>query len=92
MSANEGIPTTRLSAAEVTAFIEDVFPGAMENFVVEEVRPMYARIPMLFKEFRLRPGGTISGPSLMRHGVDGRVRSLACEIGPMGVGYPALWA
>jgi acyl-coenzyme A thioesterase PaaI-like protein len=62
---SESTPATRLSAAEVTAFIEDVFPGAMEHFVVEEVRPMYARIRMLFKEFRLRPGGTISGPSLM---------------------------
>ena len=63
--ANESNPATRLTAAEITDFIADVFPGAMEHFVIEEVRPMYARVRMLYNEFRLRPGGTISGPSLM---------------------------
>ena len=56
---------TRLNAAEISAFLQDVFPGAMDHFVIEEVRPMQARVRMLFNEFRLRPGGTISGPSLM---------------------------
>src|SRR5258708_532922 len=37
----------------------------MEYFVIEDVRPMHARVRMVFNEFRLRPGGTISGPSLM---------------------------
>jgi acyl-coenzyme A thioesterase PaaI-like protein len=55
----------RLSAAEVTAFLVDVFPGAMDNFVIEDVAPMTSRVRMLFNEWRLRPGGTISGPSLM---------------------------
>jgi acyl-coenzyme A thioesterase PaaI-like protein len=58
-------PATRLSAAEITAFLSEVFPGAMDHFAIEAVRPMYARVRMLFTEFRLRPGGTISGPSLM---------------------------
>jgi len=57
--------TTRLSAADISAFLQDVFPGAMDHFVIEEVAPMRARVRMLFNEFRLRPGGTISGPSLM---------------------------
>ena len=60
-----GEQTTRLTAADVTAFLQDVFPGAMDHFVIEDVRPMHARVRMLFTEFRLRPGGTISGPSLM---------------------------
>ena len=37
----------------------------MEHFVIEDVRPMRARVRMQFNEFQLRPGGTISGPSLM---------------------------
>src|SRR3954451_4103113 len=70
MSASEvrskdGMQTTRLNAAEITEFLNDVFPGAMERFTIEDVQPMRARIRMLFNEFQLRPGGTISGPSLM---------------------------
>ena len=37
----------------------------MERFRIEEVTPMHARVRMLFNELQLRPGGTISGPSLM---------------------------
>jgi uncharacterized protein (TIGR00369 family) len=55
----------RLSAAEITAFLQEVFPGAMESFVIEDVGPMRARVRMPFSQYRLRPGGTISGPSLM---------------------------
>lgn len=55
----------RLSASDVTSFIDDVFPGAMEHFAIEALEPMQARVRMLFAPTRLRPGGTISGPSLM---------------------------
>ena len=65
MTPGAGEQTTRLTAADITAFLQDVFPGAMDHFVIEDVRPMHARVRMLFTEFRLRPGGTISGPSLM---------------------------
>jgi acyl-coenzyme A thioesterase PaaI-like protein len=65
VTPSAGEQTTRLTAADITAFLQDVFPGAMDHFVIEAVRPMHARVRMLFTEFRLRPGGTISGPSLM---------------------------
>ena len=55
----------RLSATEVTSFLNEVFPGVMQSFVIEELEPMSARGRMPFNEGRLRPGGTISGPSLM---------------------------
>ncbi len=55
----------KLSAEEIAEFLTEVFPGAMENFKIEEVRPMHARIRMPFQTRQLRPGGTISGPSLM---------------------------
>jgi acyl-coenzyme A thioesterase PaaI-like protein len=60
-----GAAKTRLSAAEITEFLNDVFPGSMDRFVIENVQPMRARVRMKFNEFQLRPGGTISGPSLM---------------------------
>jgi uncharacterized protein (TIGR00369 family) len=55
----------RLSGAEITEFLKEVFPGAMERFDIEDVQPMSARVRMRYSEFSLRPGGTISGPSLM---------------------------
>jgi uncharacterized protein (TIGR00369 family) len=55
----------RLDAAEITEFLRQVFPGATDHFDIEAVEPMRARVRMVFSEFRLRPGGTISGPSLM---------------------------
>jgi acyl-coenzyme A thioesterase PaaI-like protein len=56
---------TRLNAAEITKFLNEVFPGSMDHFVIEDVQPMRSRVRMVFNDFRLRPGGTISGPSLM---------------------------
>jgi uncharacterized protein (TIGR00369 family) len=55
----------RLTAQDVTSFLQEVFPGAMERFAIEELRPMSARVRMIYNDFQLRPGGTISGPSLM---------------------------
>jgi uncharacterized protein (TIGR00369 family) len=58
-------PELRLDAAQITEFLNEVFPGAMDRFVIEELAPMRARVRMMYSEFQLRPGGTISGPSLM---------------------------
>jgi acyl-coenzyme A thioesterase PaaI-like protein len=60
-----GDPKTRLNAAQITEFLNEVFPGAMERFLIEDIQPMRARVRMKYNEFLLRPGGTISGPSLM---------------------------
>jgi uncharacterized protein (TIGR00369 family) len=54
-----------LNAAEITEFLNEVFPGAMDAMVIEDVQPNAARVRMLCAPNRLRPGGTISGPSLM---------------------------
>jgi uncharacterized protein (TIGR00369 family) len=55
----------RLTAGAITEFLNEVFPGAMERFEIEDVQPMSARVRMRYSEYSLRPGGTISGPSLM---------------------------
>jgi uncharacterized protein (TIGR00369 family) len=55
----------QLTAEEITAFLDEVFPGVMEHFTIEDVGAMRARVRMVFQPWRLRPGGTISGPSLM---------------------------
>lgn len=57
---------TRMTAAELDEFLHRAFPQVDQHrFRVEEVRERFARIRMPFHDAHLRPGGTVSGPSLM---------------------------
>jgi len=53
-----------LTAAELTEFLEEVFPQIRGETVIEEVGPMTARMRVRIAERHLRPGGTISGPTM----------------------------
>jgi uncharacterized protein (TIGR00369 family) len=55
---------TRLTAPELTAFLDEVFPQIRGEAVIEEVAPMTARMRLIVQERHLRPGNTISGPSM----------------------------
>jgi uncharacterized protein (TIGR00369 family) len=54
-----------LDAAGVTAFVESVWPGAFESYEVVDVGDRTARVVLRYHDRMLRPGGTVSGPSLM---------------------------
>jgi uncharacterized protein (TIGR00369 family) len=54
-----------LDAAGVTAFVESVWPGAFEAYEVVDVGDRTARVKLRYHDRMLRPGGTVSGPSLM---------------------------
>jgi uncharacterized protein (TIGR00369 family) len=54
----------KLTAAELAAFLDEVFPQIRGEMVVEAVGPMTARLRMPVDERRLRPGGTVSGPAM----------------------------
>lgn len=53
-----------LSVAEVQDFLNREFPQVASDYLVESVGPMTARISKVPDERHLRPGGTISGPTL----------------------------
>lgn len=55
-----------LSLQQVNAFLTRHFPqiGPGRDFIVEAVGPMTARLRLVYREEHLRPGGTISGPSM----------------------------
>jgi uncharacterized protein (TIGR00369 family) len=57
--------TQVMSAEEITAFLQEVYPGAIDHFTIEDVGHMTARVRMPIGPGRLRPGGTVSGPALM---------------------------
>lgn len=53
-----------LTIPELNAFLEREFPQVHDQVVIEDVPAMGARMRLLRHERHLRPGGTISGPSM----------------------------
>ncbi|MEL7468422.1 MAG: PaaI family thioesterase [Pseudomonadota bacterium] len=53
-----------LSAEEVQAFLDEVFPQQRGILGVEAMGPMTATARMRIENSHLRPGGTVSGPSM----------------------------
>ena len=54
----------RLTAEEVAAFVDEVFPQQAGLYAVESVGPMAAVLTQAVDDRHLRPGGTVSGPTL----------------------------
>jgi uncharacterized protein (TIGR00369 family) len=54
-----------VDAAAVEAFLDEIAPGATEFMKIEEATPKTARIRLLGTDSHLRPGGIVSGPTLM---------------------------
>ncbi len=54
----------KLTAAEITEFLDEVFPQVRGQMVIEEVGRMCARMRMPIDASHLRPGGTVSGPAM----------------------------
>jgi uncharacterized protein (TIGR00369 family) len=53
-----------ISADEIAAFIDEVFPQMQGVFRVDEVGPMRIVVSQSISEAHLRPGGTVSGPTM----------------------------
>ena len=53
-----------LTAEEVEAFVDEVFPQQKGVFQVAEIAPMRAVIRQKIEDRHLRPGGTVSGPTM----------------------------
>jgi len=53
-----------LTAEEVAAFVDEVFPQMAGVFQVVSVAPMSAVVRREIGESDLRPGGTVSGPTI----------------------------
>lgn len=53
-----------LTAEEVGAYLTEVYPEAARQAAIESVGPMTATMRLHRAPHHLRPGGTISGPSI----------------------------
>jgi uncharacterized protein (TIGR00369 family) len=54
----------KMTREDLQAFISEVFPQVAADFTVEDVAPMQITMRLNVGERHLRPGGTISGPSM----------------------------
>lgn len=54
----------KMTIAELTEFVAQVFPQVKDDFTVLEVAPMEITVRLNVEERHLRPGGTVSGPSM----------------------------
>jgi uncharacterized protein (TIGR00369 family) len=54
----------QMTIEELDAFIAEVFPQVGGDFVVEDLGEMRIRVRLVTTEKHLRPGGTVSGPSM----------------------------
>lgn len=53
-----------MTERELADYLDEVFPETSGRFEIEEVGPMYARLRLKVGPGDLRPGGTVSGPSM----------------------------
>ena len=78
-------PAFRLD--EIRAYLAEVFPQiAMGRaFEIEAIGPMSARVRLIFGPSHLRPGGTISGPSMFALADVALYVAILAQIGPVGL-------
>ena len=75
-----------MSARELEDFIDHAFPeGGDRQFDVEEVGDRRVRLRLRIQPWMLRPGGTISGPTLMGLADTAAYLLVLAELGPVAM-------
>jgi uncharacterized protein (TIGR00369 family) len=77
-----------MSRDEIEAFLEREFPQIHyggRTYSVEEVGPLSARLRMAYHERHIRPGGTLSGPSIMTLADLALYVAILAQIGPVAL-------
>jgi len=74
-----------MTAAEVATFLAEAFPDAPPPFEVTTVEPGHVELVLPDTAVMLRPGGTISGPTLMTLADTAAYVAVLTEIGPVAL-------
>lgn len=74
--------SVKMDAAELTEFLGREFPQVADDFVIEEVGARRIRVRLAVAERHLRPGGTVSGPSVFALADVAVYLALLAMIGP----------
>jgi uncharacterized protein (TIGR00369 family) len=77
----------KMTAQEVEDFVFSHFPtrNQKRHFLVEKVDEMVAQVRLFYDERQLRPGGTISGPTMMALADTAMWVVLVAMIGPVAL-------
>jgi uncharacterized protein (TIGR00369 family) len=73
---------------DLVAFLDQEFPQLHvggQTYFVDEIGPLSARMRMTYHERHLRPGGTISGPSMMTLADVALYAAILAHIGPVAL-------
>lgn len=77
-----------MTKTELAAFLDREFPQIHvggQTYFVDEIGPLSARMRMEYHERHLRPGGTISGPSMMALADLALYAAILAHIGPVAL-------
>lgn len=76
---------TKMTAAETQDFLKREFPQVGTDFIVEEVGDKSARVRLSPEDRHLRPGGTVSGPTLFTLADCAIYIAILANIGPQAL-------
>ena len=54
----------QFSISELSGYLDEVFPQAVNQYKILALEPGYAKIVQNISSENLRPGGTVSGPTI----------------------------
>lgn len=54
----------RFTIPELQDYLSEVFPQVKDDFVIEDLTDDLTRVRMIISDKHLRPGGTVSGPTM----------------------------
>lgn len=75
----------KMDVDALQAFLIEVFPQVHADFQVLEVTPTGVRVKLATAERHLRPGGTISGPTMFALADVGMYLAVLSRIGPQAL-------
>lgn len=73
---------TVMTASDLTEFLRREFPQVQHDYQIEEVREMGIRVRLKVEERHLRPGGTVSGPTMFALADVSVYLAILAQIGP----------
>ncbi|WP_300018952.1 PaaI family thioesterase [uncultured Roseobacter sp.] len=75
----------KMDAAALNTFLDQVFEQVADDFTVEEVAPEALTVRLNVSDKHLRPGGTVSGPTLFALADVGAYLMTLARIGPQAL-------
>src|SRR6056297_3961705 len=75
----------QFTAPELVAFLDEVFPQVKGDYTIEDMGEMWIRTRLNVGERHLRPGGTVSGPSIFALADVSVYMAVLAMIGPKGL-------